>query len=1001
MHAQTPTVSVWDPRHLNVANVTYCRDAADGPIDARIYRQTYDGAARLSEIRDPRLHKLLESEPDARPNLKTVCSLTGFPLSSDSVDAGIRLTLPGAAGQSLFNWDGALTQTQTDFDLMMRPLRIVEHPQAAVPRNSVFFTYGDSSESSAAHNRGGQVVRHDDSVGTAFMADFTITGGPHACTRHFLAELNEPDWPATEADRDALHETGNGATSRFGYNALGEAISLEDAKGNLKQSGLTIAGQLQQVRLKRAGHAQFTVLLRDIQYSAANQILYQAAGNGLVSQNIYDPHNGHLQEIIAGLTGRPPLQHLFYRYDPVGNILSLEDKALHTRFFRNQKIEAVSTFTYDSLYQLLSATGFQQINTQNGPQDPVFSSPEDPAQLENYRQTFAYDSAGNLTTLVHSAASQSWTQRTVISRYSNRGLEQRLDGSLPGEDEIAAGFDDNGNRKTLQSGQTLRWNARRQLRHVDQVKRNNAANDSEYYIYDDAGQRLRKIRFIYANAVTHTHETRYLPELEIRQTPDETLQVISIQAGRCAVEVLHWSVGGPGVDQFHYSLSNHLGSSSLTLDQAGDVISAEQYFAYGGTSWWAGSDKVKASYKTRRYAGQQRDATGLYDYGQRYYAPWLMRWISPDPAGISDGLNLFLMVRGNPIRFVDQQGLAGVDTVKAAGATLAREFVSATIASAVQAAFIGFLSPASTAVTAIGAVSGAVTGGISGYAAANWAQSDMSSDAPTSWAPLAAKISGAALGAALGAAPSLLGILDPKGNTAAANQIGSAFGTLYRELTAQYFANVGPSNPSIGRVDALTGVASVITAGVAGGAAGYGASALFGSDDIGKSLQSIFSVSAAAGTGAAAASLVRGVRGTPAKSSNNDWPAVDPAKAFVGSSSRHFYLSMGQLANLAVSQIPGYGELSAHYQATVTRAVITAVGDTRSTFVTVATPGLSADLGQSYWDLEKNEVGAAVIRESVPTSSHGGYDPAATENLYMVSETTTRKRHYSRSQLNF
>src|SRR5581483_11585854 len=59
------------------------------------------------------------------------------------------------------------------------------------------------------------------------------------------------------------------------------------------------------------------------------------------------------------------------------------------------------------------------------------------------------------------------------------------------------------------------------------------------------------------------------------------------------------------------------------------------------------------------YAGRERDnATSLYYYGARYYAPWLGRWLSPDPAGPGDGPNLYAYVRGNPVRFVDDGGLA-------------------------------------------------------------------------------------------------------------------------------------------------------------------------------------------------------------------------------------------------------------------------------------------------------------------------------------------------------
>ena len=46
----------------------------------------------------------------------------------------------------------------------------------------------------------------------------------------------------------------------------------------------------------------------------------------------------------------------------------------------------------------------------------------------------------------------------------------------------------------------------------------------------------------------------------------------------------------------------------------------------------------------------------MYDYGFRYYTPWLQRWINPDPAGDVDGFNLFCMVRNNPVSYIDTDG---------------------------------------------------------------------------------------------------------------------------------------------------------------------------------------------------------------------------------------------------------------------------------------------------------------------------------------------------------
>ncbi len=87
------------------------------------------------------------------------------------------------------------------------------------------------------------------------------------------------------------------------------------------------------------------------------------------------------------------------------------------------------------------------------------------------------------------------------------------------------------------------------------------------------------------------------------------------------------------------------------------ILSARKnitHWRYRGVS---SRNTVEAKYKTVRYSGKERDATGLYYYGYRYYQPWLGRWLSADPAGTIDGLNLYRMVRNNPVGLMDGDGL--------------------------------------------------------------------------------------------------------------------------------------------------------------------------------------------------------------------------------------------------------------------------------------------------------------------------------------------------------
>jgi len=71
--------------------------------------------------------------------------------------------------------------------------------------------------------------------------------------------------------------------------------------------------------------------------------------------------------------------------------------------------------------------------------------------------------------------------------------------------------------------------------------------------------------------------------------------------------------------------------------------------AYGspGTSTW-----------TYLFHGEFLDATGLYNYGFRYYHPQLGRWPSRDPIEEEGGLNLYGFVGNRPTSVVDLLGLA-------------------------------------------------------------------------------------------------------------------------------------------------------------------------------------------------------------------------------------------------------------------------------------------------------------------------------------------------------
>lgn len=654
MDHRTPTLTAVDSRNLPVRSIGYCRSREGGLAQPRINRSLFDVAGRAVKQWDPRLWSLQESAKSAPANLSTISSLSGVALQTDSVDAGRQTDLPGLADEVLLGWDSRGTQRDVFYDESLRPVAVFEQGAGLPRRCTERLTYGYPGQGDQDHNQYGQLIRHDDTAGTLSLASFTLTGQNLMQDRRFILDAASPDWPEAGADREHLLEPGDGAVSTWRFGPLDDVLEQVDARGNRRRRGLTLDGRLSGSQFLLEGQGDWQALVSDIRYDAFGQIEHETAGNGVQTSLTYDPEDGRLSERQA-MRADQMLQHLRYVYDPMGNVLSIEDQAQPVRYFANQRIDPISRFTYDSLYQLIEATGWEAGAANQGP-DSLGRS--DPAAVSNYRQTYRYDEAGNLLELVHVGA-QSHGRKIQAARYSNRCLPYR-DGVPPTEEEIAAAFDARGNCLELDAGRFLAWDLRNQLRSVTPIERASGLNDSEAYVYDGGGQRARKLRTLQTGTRTLTAEVRYLPGLELRvdSGTGEALQVIVAQGGLSDVRVLHWESTPPTGenDTYRFSVADHLGSVSLELSEDGRIISREHFYPFGETVYLTGNDVIEVGYKTVRYSGKERDATGLYYYGFRYYAPWLQRWVNPDPAGTVDGLNIYRMVRNNPMSFIDDNG---------------------------------------------------------------------------------------------------------------------------------------------------------------------------------------------------------------------------------------------------------------------------------------------------------------------------------------------------------
>ncbi len=655
-----PTLTISDNRGLAIRALAYNRIHTSDAPEELITRNRYNAVGQLIASRDARLDS---------DNFRYQYPLGGAALRTDGVDNGTSMQLTNIEGRPVMSLDAKGTRSWVTYEPELgRPLAHQQQPEGGQKTVTDRFFYGENSAEHKAANINGQCIRHYDTAGLQQVDSLSISGVALQQQRQLLTDTLGPvNWFGEEQSW-ASRLRRESFVTRCTTDILGQLITQTDAKGHTQRMAYNRAGQLSGSWLTIKNGAE-QVIVKSLDYSAAGQKLREESGNGVVTEYRYEAET---QRLIGIKTTRPAikerptlLQDLRYDYDPVGNILAIHNDAEATRFFRNQKIVPETTYRYDALYQLTEATGRESdSNRAQNASLPALSSLTDGNQYVNYTRRYSYDRAGNLLKIQHSGASQ-YSTNITISNISNHGIQQQ-DGLTAAD--IRCQFDAAGNQQQLQPGQPLQWDARHQLQQVTTVKRgaeNTPNDDYEHYLYASDGMRVVKQSIQHTNNIRQISRVTYLPGLELRTQHNdselmEDFQVITLGvAGRAQVRVLLWEKGQPaGIDngQLRYSFDNQIGSSLLELNNNGDIISQEEYYPFGGTALFAARNTIEAKYKTVRYSGKERDATGLYYYGFRYYMPWLGRWLNADPAGTIDGLNLYRMVRNNPISLMDEDG---------------------------------------------------------------------------------------------------------------------------------------------------------------------------------------------------------------------------------------------------------------------------------------------------------------------------------------------------------
>ncbi len=322
--------------------------------------------------------------------------------------------------------------------------------------------------------------------------------------------------------------------------------------------------------------------------------------NGVTTDYNYDVR-GRPTQIHTQKNGND-LLNLAYTFDAVENILQMKN----TENVNGQQIiKEQWDYTYDSLNRLKTATG--------GP----------PGQ--NYLLNYQYDNTGNRIQLNNTL-------------YAYNEMNELISAGSEGN-TLTFTYDEYGNC-TEKSDGTKMWEYVYDFENrLTAVKVDGTI--TEQYEYDGDGKRIKKVDSQSATVYVYS-------SFGVLYEKDLTSQMDAVYIygpeGRIAKRVN---------DIQEYYHTDHLGSTRVVTSELGTLAEEIQYEPFG--------EEINATEEKYTYNGKERDETGLYYYGARYYDPEVGRFLTRDylkgEHENPQSLNLYSYCLNNPLRYTDPVGL--------------------------------------------------------------------------------------------------------------------------------------------------------------------------------------------------------------------------------------------------------------------------------------------------------------------------------------------------------
>jgi RHS repeat-associated protein len=395
----------------------------------------------------------------------------------------------------------------------------------------------------------------------------------------------------------------DGGTTYYSYDDLNRVSALTDSQSQATSYAYDAAGNLINVTYPNSAEAVYT-------HNELNRLTSLINKNGLTVISSYQyAYNA------AGLRTKATFNngdYIIYTYDKLSRLLK--------EYRRNQSRKLLYSieYTYDALGNRLT----QSINIV----DANFKIADLPTKSN---LVYAYNAANQLINL---------------KVYEVMGRDAVLN------NETNYSYDANGNLIQEDSTQGITdyvYDYENRLTSVTTP----SANAS--YAYDGEGKKISQVEDGLAANFLYDGMSVILERDSSNQTAASYTRGLFYPGGIGGI-ISCASVGGSS----YYSYDG-LGSVTNLTDSSGLVTQSYTYDAFGNILKQSGAATDPYKFQTK-----ENSSIGLVYFGTRWYNPIIGRWLTPDPAGMIDGPNLYVYLNNNPVNLVDPWGLCKEEKIE-------------------------------------------------------------------------------------------------------------------------------------------------------------------------------------------------------------------------------------------------------------------------------------------------------------------------------------------------